>query len=76
MFIITILFLAIVIWSCFLLQKEILDLVDIFYNKIMSNKKCKYKDVIQEYIFPPVKKDRILDLYEELDRIKKENLTR
>ena len=75
MFIITILFLAIVIWSCFLLQKEILDLVDIFYNKVMSNK-SKYKNVIQEYILPPVKKDRILDLYEELDRIKKENLTR
>jgi len=41
----------------------------------MSNK-SKYKNVIQEYILPPVKKDRILDLYEELDRIKKENLTR
>ena len=41
----------------------------------MSNK-SKYKNVIQEYILPTVKKDRILDLYEELDRIKKENLTR
>ena len=41
----------------------------------MSNK-SKYKNVMQEYILPPVKKDRILDLYEELDRIKKENLTR
>lgn len=38
----------------------------------MSNK-SKYKNVIQEYILPPVKKDRILDLYEELDRIKRES---
>lgn len=75
MFIITILFLAIIIWSCILLQKEILDLIDMFYNKVMSNK-SKYKNVIQEYILPTVKKDRILDLYEELDRIKRENLTR
>ncbi len=76
MFIITILFLAIIFSSSILLQKEILDLVDLFYNKVMSNKKSKYKNVIQEYILPPIKKDRILDLYEELDRIKRENLTR